>query len=131
MVDELRTQWANTELERDDAATAPLLEESFPAELRSGRPLHLLLRGTNFQMKVWEALLDIPKGELSDYGSLAERVGSPRAARAVGNAVAHNDIAYLIPCHRMIRNTGLFGRYRWGEARKQALIAWESAQISL
>jgi AraC family transcriptional regulator of adaptative response/methylated-DNA-[protein]-cysteine methyltransferase len=90
-----------------------------------------LLRGTNFQIKVWEALLTIPRGNLIDYGTLAEQIHGRQAARAVGNALAHNDIAYLIPCHRVIRNTGLFGRYRWGEARKQALIAWESAQISL
>ena len=131
LLDELHTQWCNADISEDDATTEALGKQVFSTGLSSAKPLHVLLRGTNFQIKVWEALLTIPRGNLIDYGSLAERVGSPGAARAVGNAVAHNDIAYLIPCHRVIRNTGLFGRYRWGEARKQALIAWESAQISL
>ena len=130
-LDELRTQWANAAIVERRGATGALLERIFARDLRSGEPLHVLLRGTNFQIKVWEALLTIPPGNLVDYGTLAEHLDAPQAARAVGNAVARNEVAYLIPCHRVIRNSGVFGRYRWGKARKRALIAWESAQISL
>ena len=131
LLDELHTQWCNADISKDDATTEALGQQVFGTDLNSGEPLHVLLRGTNFQIKVWEALLTIPRGSLIDYGTLAEQIDDRRAARAVGNAVAQNDIAYLIPCHRVIRNTGILGRYRWGKARKRALIAWESAHISL
>jgi AraC family transcriptional regulator of adaptative response/methylated-DNA-[protein]-cysteine methyltransferase len=131
LLDELHAHWANASISEDGAKTRSLRDRIFGADLGSGEPLHVLLRGTNFQIKVWEALLTVPRGSLVDYGTLAEQLHSRQAARAVGTAVAQNDIAFLIPCHRVIRNTGVFGRYRWGEARKKALVAWESAQISL
>jgi len=90
--------------------------------------LHLLLRGTPFQLKVWEALLRIPEKALVSYGDLARVVGHPRASRAVGSAVGQNPIGYLIPCHRVIRETGVLGEYRWGSARKKAILGRESAQ---
>jgi AraC family transcriptional regulator of adaptative response/methylated-DNA-[protein]-cysteine methyltransferase len=90
--------------------------------------LMLDLRGTNFQIKVWEALLRIPPGSLVSYADLASAVARPRAHRAVASAVAGNPVAFLIPCHRVIRQSGRFGEYRWGAERKQAMIGWEAAQ---
>ena len=87
----------------------------------------LLLRGTNFQIKVWEALLRIPPGEVVSYGDLARRAGVPNAARAVGNALAANVIAALIPCHRVIRESGEIGHYRWGSERKMAMLMRETS----
>lgn len=123
---ELRAEWPRAQLRRDDAATAAPARAAFAASRRAG-PLHLWLKGTNFQLKVWEALLRIAPGELVSYGSVASAIGRPRAARAVGAAVGANPVAVLIPCHRVIRKAGDFGDYRWGLARKQALIAREAA----
>jgi AraC family transcriptional regulator of adaptative response/methylated-DNA-[protein]-cysteine methyltransferase len=93
-----------------------------------GQPINLHLRGTNFQIKVWEALLNIPMGALTTYEHIAERIGNPRAVRAVGSAVGHNPIAYLIPCHRVIRKSGEYGNYLYGSARKKAMLAREILQ---
>ena len=89
----------------------------------------LHLKGTPFQLKVWEALLRIPMGGLTDYGSLAQSIQVPNASRAVGSAVGSNPVAFLIPCHRVIRSTGDFGQYHWGAVRKTAMIGWEAAQV--
>jgi len=90
--------------------------------------IKLHLRGTEFQLKVWEALLRIPQGCLATYGGLARQVGRPAAARAVGTAIGANPVAYLIPCHRVIQGSGHIGGYMWGPSRKAALIGWEAAQ---
>jgi AraC family transcriptional regulator of adaptative response/methylated-DNA-[protein]-cysteine methyltransferase len=90
--------------------------------------LKLHLKGTDFQLKVWETLLKIPVGRLSTYGSIAKSIGLPSASRAVGTAIGANPVAFLIPCHRVIQSTGVFGQYRWGSIRKQAIIGWEAAQ---
>jgi AraC family transcriptional regulator of adaptative response/methylated-DNA-[protein]-cysteine methyltransferase len=95
---------------------------------RSGRPLALLVRGTNFQVQVWNALLRIPAGRFAAYEDIAGAIGSPRAMRAVGTAVGRNPIAFLIPCHRVIRASGAIGGYRWGLSRKRAMIAWEAGR---
>lgn len=87
------------------------------------------LKGTNFQLKVWESLLKIPLGNLSTYGNIAKQVGSPQASRAVGTAIGSNPVAYLIPCHRVIQSSGTFGGYMWGPTRKSAIIGWEAAKI--
>jgi AraC family transcriptional regulator of adaptative response/methylated-DNA-[protein]-cysteine methyltransferase len=89
-------------------------------------PLHL--KGTPFQMKVWEALLRIPEGSLTSYATLANNIGHPTASRAVGTAIGSNPIAFLIPCHRVIKSVGGIGEYRWGSERKMAMIGWEAAQ---
>ncbi|HTI58217.1 methylated-DNA--[protein]-cysteine S-methyltransferase [Mucilaginibacter sp.] len=91
--------------------------------------IKLHLKGTPFQLKVWEALLRIPMGGLETYGSLAKEIQSPNASRAVGSAVGDNPVAFLIPCHRVIRSTGEFGGYHWGPTRKSAIIGWEAAQV--
>ncbi|WP_345306213.1 MGMT family protein [Candidatus Villigracilis saccharophilus] len=96
-----------------------------PASDKTAQPLKLHLSGTNFQIKVWEALLNIPIGTVTTYEHIAAQIGNPNALRAVGTAVGHNPIAVLIPCHRVIRKSGEFGNYRYGAARKKALLAQE------
>jgi AraC family transcriptional regulator of adaptative response/methylated-DNA-[protein]-cysteine methyltransferase len=92
--------------------------------------LGLLLMGTNFQIKVWQALLNIPVGSVTTYQNVGSMIGASQAARAVGSAVGQNAIAYLIPCHRVIRQSGLLGGYRWGEDRKRAILGWEAARAA-
>ena len=82
------------------------------------------------ELKVWEALLNIPMGKLAAYGNIARRIAHPQSSRAVGNAIGQNPVAFLIPCHRVIRATGVIGDYRWGSARKSAMIGWEAAKTS-
>ena len=89
----------------------------------------LLVSGTAFQLKVWEALLRIPAGGLSSYGQIAKTIGKPAAVRAVGTAVGQNPVALLIPCHRVIRRDGMLGGYRWGVGRKLALQGWEKSRL--
>lgn len=91
------------------------------------QPLGLLVKGTNFQIRVWEALLRIPTGHLVTYEDIASEIGAPKAVRAVGSAIARNPIGWLIPCHRVIRKSGAFNQYRWGLERKKAMLAWEAA----
>ena len=126
---ELQVEWPQARLRAAPAETARVVERIFT---RTGRraPLAVHVAGTNFQVRVWEALLRIPPGALTSYEQLAGLAGQPDAARAVGSAVAHNPVALLIPCHRVIRKTGAFGEYRWGEARKQALFGWEAAHAT-
>ena len=92
--------------------------------------IKLHLRGTRFQIKVWESLLKIPKGGLSTYGDIAKKIGNPKAARAVGTAIGANPIAFLIPCHRVIQSNGKFGGYMWGANKKMAIIGWEAAKTN-
>jgi AraC family transcriptional regulator of adaptative response/methylated-DNA-[protein]-cysteine methyltransferase len=87
----------------------------------------VIVKGTNFQVKVWEALVRIPPGCAASYEEIASRIGARKAVRAVGSAIARNPVAFLIPCHRVIRKTGAFGEYGWGPARKKAMLAWEAA----
>ena len=122
----LRRDWPAATLLADDAAAADYARRLF-SQYQTPEPVHLFVKGTQFQVKVWEALLTVPEGRLTTYGDLARRIGQPTAARAVGSAVGANPIALLIPCHRVIRNDGALGGYRWGEARKQALISLELA----
>jgi AraC family transcriptional regulator of adaptative response/methylated-DNA-[protein]-cysteine methyltransferase len=91
--------------------------------------IKLHLKGTEFQLKVWETLLKIPMGHLSTYGMIAENIERPKASRAVGSAIADNPVAFLIPCHRVIQSSGSFGEYHWGSTRKTAMIAWEAAKV--
>lgn len=126
---ELRARWPRAQLIEDDAATAPVARRIFSRDgSEAEASVSLFLHGTNFQLKVWEALLRIPAGNVTSYEDIAHAVGAPRAARAVGAAVARNPVAYLIPCHRVIRKTGAFGDYHWGATRKRALLAWEAAR---
>ncbi|MEE9361178.1 MAG: methylated-DNA--[protein]-cysteine S-methyltransferase [Cellulophaga sp.] len=93
--------------------------------------IKLHLKGTDFQLKVWEALLKIPSGKLTTYGAIANEIARPKASRAVGTAIGNNPIAFLIPCHRVIQSTGTFGGYMWGKTRKTALIGWEASKQNM
>jgi len=126
-LDGLATHWAEADLVADQSATGTTAHAIFDAD-QSDRSVSLELRGTNFQIKVWEALLRIPSGMLVSYGDVATHIGRPTAQRAVGAAVGQNPVAYLIPCHRVIRGSGAFGSYRWGTARKKAIVGWEAAR---
>lgn len=92
--------------------------------------IKLHLKGTDFQLKVWETLLKIPMGQLSTYGNIAQKINNPNASRAVGTAIGSNPVAFLIPCHRVIQSTGIFGGYMWGAVRKTAIIGWEAARTN-
>lgn len=126
-VRDLKSRWAGAAFSEDSEVTGPLLDRIFPPT-QPTRHLNLFLRGTNFQIKVWEALLKIPLGAAVSYEDLAVHLGKPGAARAVGNAVSQNPIAFIIPCHRVIRKIGVAGDYRGGAARKKAILAWEAAR---
>ena len=99
------------------------------AQPNSIQHVKLHLKGSAFQLKVWESLLKIPAGQLASYRDVAAQIEQPKAARAVGSAVAHNPVAFLIPCHRVIQASGVLGNYHWGATRKMAMIGWESAQL--
>jgi AraC family transcriptional regulator of adaptative response/methylated-DNA-[protein]-cysteine methyltransferase len=126
----LQEAWPAAELARDDQAGARLAAQVFNRYKVGDEPpsLRALVRGSAFQTRVWKALLRVPPGSLVTYGRLAAAIGQPSAARAVGSAVGSNPLAYLIPCHRVIRETGVLGGYRWGAQRKRAMVAWESSQ---
>jgi AraC family transcriptional regulator of adaptative response/methylated-DNA-[protein]-cysteine methyltransferase len=126
---DLRPAWANAMLRLSPERTRPFAERIFVPSGQPSATIPLLLRGTNFQIKVWEALLRIPSGQVTSYAGIAVHLRMPDAARAVGNAVANNPVAYLIPCHRVIRKVGEFGDYRYGPARKKAILAWEMARV--
>lgn len=129
-VRELKSHWSGARVSEQPGVTGPVTTRVF-SELddQGNRPLGLLLMGTNFQLRVWQALLRIPAGAVTTYQSIGAMVGAPRAARAVGGAVGENAIAYLIPCHRVIRQSGVLGGYRWGENRKRAMLGWEAARV--
>jgi len=125
----LRADWPNAVLRRDKAGTARLARRIFePLGARADGPLTLLVKGTNFQLQVWRALLALPFGTVTTYGDISHAIGRPGAARAVGAAVGANPVAWLIPCHRVIRETGDLGGYRWGAERKAAMLGWEAAR---
>jgi AraC family transcriptional regulator, regulatory protein of adaptative response / methylated-DNA-[protein]-cysteine methyltransferase len=125
----LREDWPRAGLREDIAGTAAIIARIFaPLQRADGKPLALLVRGTNFQVKVWQALLGLPAGALTTYGRLARQIGQPSAARAVGSAVGSNPIAWLIPCHRVIRESGELSHYRWGDTRKAVMLGWEAAR---
>ena len=127
-LDALEESWPGAILDEDSHGLGGLVERMFENPGRTEeRALNVHVRGTNFQLRVWEALLSVPPGRAVTYGDLARAVGNPDGARAVGGAVGANPVAVLIPCHRVLRSTGHFGGYRWGTERKKALLAWERA----
>jgi AraC family transcriptional regulator of adaptative response/methylated-DNA-[protein]-cysteine methyltransferase len=123
---ELQKYWRNSVI-RENATATDCVATSLFSSTRPDRPLSLCVTGTNFQLSVWRALLRIPQGALVSYNQIAQAIGSPKSARAVGGAVGANPVAFLIPCHRVIQQSGALGGYRWGETRKYALHAWEAA----
>lgn len=126
---QLQQQWPAASFVEDVSVTLPVVTAIFKAKGRDDMTFHLALKGTNFQMQVWRALLAIPPGRLVSYQDIAESIGKPTAVRAVAHAIADNPVAYLIPCHRVIRKTGEIHNYRWGTARKKALIGWEAGRL--
>jgi AraC family transcriptional regulator of adaptative response/methylated-DNA-[protein]-cysteine methyltransferase len=128
----LRVLWPRAEFVRDDARAAELVASiwSFPGSHR-GVTFPLAVTGTNFQVQVWRALLELEPGETVTYGALARRLGRPDAARAVGTAVGANPVAWVIPCHRVLRAGGVLGGYRWGPARKQMIRRWEERRAGV
>jgi len=130
--DLLATEFPDCTFARDDKQASVLLEQAF----QLGRPgfspsrPKLALTGSPFQLKVWEGLRDIPFGEVRSYGALAESLGHPGAARAVGTAIAANKLAFLVPCHRVVRATGETGQFRWGAELKAQILAWEAQEMS-
>jgi len=124
---EMRDDWPLAGIAHDDENAARLASQIF-TRAASHAPLQLFVKGTPFQLRVWRALLKIQPGTLVSYGALASASGNPRASRATGTAVGHNAISFLIPCHRVIRETGISGNYRWGAVRKRAILAWENGK---
>jgi AraC family transcriptional regulator of adaptative response/methylated-DNA-[protein]-cysteine methyltransferase len=125
--DELRAAFPRAELERDDDHARELAVVIWPSRgATAASPLRLAVAGTNFQLKVWQALVELGAREHTTYGDIARSIGAPDAMRAVGTAVGANQIAWLIPCHHVLRKGGALGGYRWGEARKRAMLAWDS-----
>ena len=127
-IDILHRLWPNADMIEDSAHTANTADRIFGDPAGYNDNIHLTVRGTNFQINVWKALLGIPAGETRSYQQIAMQLDKPGAYRAVANAVAANPAGFLIPCHRVLRNNGNLGGYRWGENRKHAMLAWEAAR---
>ena len=124
-LEEMKSSWFNSIFQEDHELTDSVVRSIF--EPNANERLHVFVKGTNFQVKVWEALLRIPVGQLTTYHDIASAIGHPKAQQAVGSAVGSNMIAYLIPCHRVIRKDGILGEYRWSAARKKSIIGLEMA----
>ncbi|MBK9180413.1 MAG: methylated-DNA--[protein]-cysteine S-methyltransferase [Acidimicrobiales bacterium] len=125
----LRHDWPSATLVADSGVAARVVRQAVdPLADGSGAPLPVLVKGTNLQVRVWEALLAIPEGRAVTYGDVAGAVGRPDAVRAVASAVGANRVAWLIPCHRVLRRSGALGGYHWGQDRKRAMLAWETAR---
>jgi AraC family transcriptional regulator of adaptative response/methylated-DNA-[protein]-cysteine methyltransferase len=128
---EMKEHWYNSVFHQNQNLTEEYITSIFSAkDSKSQSKLHLLVKGTNFQVKVWEALLKIPMGNLTTYQGIAEQIRNPKAMLAVGSAVGSNHIAYLIPCHRVIRKDGILGEYRWNPIRKKTMIGWEMSRFA-
>lgn len=129
-IDELKKIWPHAEISEGADEHIENLKKIFNANRNDSEMINLHVKGTGFQLKVWEALLKIPSGSLATYSDVAARIDHPNASRAVGTALAKNPVAYLIPCHRVIKKVGGIGEYRWGSNRKSAIIGWESVRAA-
>lgn len=127
---QLQAQFPNAVIQNKTDALQEHALSIFQNDWSQLHKIKLHLKGTDFQLKVWESLLKIPMGRLSTYGTIARQIGNPNASRAVGTAIGSNPVAFLIPCHRVIQSTGVFGGYMWGPVRKAAIIGWEGAQVN-
>ncbi|WP_454009194.1 bifunctional transcriptional activator/DNA repair enzyme AdaA [Aeromonas sp. Marseille-Q7275] len=124
----LAQRWPAAELRDAPSRTQSVIHTMFDGSKTPDRPISLHVSGTNFQVSVWRALLEIPPAKVVSYAQVASAIGNPKAARAVGLAVGANPVALMIPCHRVIQQNGKLGGYHWGETRKQAIHAWEAAR---
>ena len=128
-IEALKDSWPHAKLKHDQSKTRKYLQKILLSKKDLQKnAVSLLLKGTPFQIKVWQALIQIPKGALVSYEDIANFLHKPKAVRAVASAIVHNPIAYLIPCHRVIQKVGNFGEYRWGASRKKAILGWEINQ---
>jgi len=128
---DMKARWPRAKYLEDFAATAPTARRIFDAALwRKDQPLRVVLIGTDFEVRVWERLLDIPMGKLTTYSDLAAKAGAPKAARAVGAAVGKNPICFVVPCHRVIGKSGELTGYHWGLTRKRAMLGWEAGMAA-
>ncbi|HJS62053.1 MAG TPA: methylated-DNA--[protein]-cysteine S-methyltransferase [Pseudolabrys sp.] len=128
---DMKSRWPKAKYVEDFASTAPTGRRIFDAALwRKDQPLRVVLIGTDFEVRVWEKLLDIPMGKLTTYSDLATRAGAPKAARAVGAAVGKNPICFVVPCHRVIGKSGELTGYHWGLTRKRAMLGWEAGMAA-
>ena len=128
---DMKSRWPKAKYVEDFAASAPTARRIFDAALwRKDQPLRVVLIGTDFEVRVWERLLDIPMGKVTTYSDLAARTGSPNAARAVGAAVGKNPICFVVPCHRVIGKSGDLTGYHWGLTRKRAMLGWEAGMAA-
>jgi AraC family transcriptional regulator of adaptative response/methylated-DNA-[protein]-cysteine methyltransferase len=128
---DMKSRWPKAAFVQDQSATAPTAERIFDPKLwRKDRPLRVIMIGTDFEVRVWDKLLKIPMGQAATYSGLAEKVGSPRGARAVGLAVGKNPICFVVPCHRVIGKSGDITGYHWGLTRKRAMLGWEAGQLA-
>ena len=131
LIAEFTAAWRNARVVEDGDRTRPLIARIYdPAMWNRSSPLPVLVKGTNFQIKVWEALLKIPVGTVVTYEDIALYIGFPKAMRAVGNAVGKNPVSFVIPCHRVIRKTAEFGNYGGGPERKRAMLGWEASLVA-
>lgn len=128
--DNLKAKFPNANFQNKSDPIQKNALSFFQNDWKSLPEIKLHLKGTAFQLKIWEALLKIPMGQLVTYGSIAQKIDKPSASRAVGTAIGSNPVAFLIPCHRVIQSTGIFGGYMWGNTRKTAIIGWESAKTN-
>ena len=127
---ELKLQWRRANLSEDSIRTKEVVEKVFGDKQDAAAPFMIHLKGTNLQIQVWEALLRVPPGKLVSYTNIAKTVDRSNAVRAIASAVGRNPVSYIVPCHRVIRRTGVLGGYRWGLARKKAILVWEAAQTN-
>lgn len=128
---DMQRRWPNAHFMQDQAATAALAQRIFdPAHWRADQPLRIVMIGSDFEVRVWETLLKIPVGSATTYSGVAQRIGKPKAARAVGAAVGRNPISFVVPCHRVLGAGGALTGYHWGIARKQAIIGWEAGYVA-
>ena len=127
---DLLSRWPRASFTEDPTALAPLAAQAFPRDGSNREPAQLFLIGAPFQIKVWEALMQIPTGHVTTYSDIARTIGNPKAVRAVGTAVGRNPVSWLIPCHRALRKSGGLGGYHWGLPVKRAMLAWETAETA-
>jgi AraC family transcriptional regulator, regulatory protein of adaptative response / methylated-DNA-[protein]-cysteine methyltransferase len=128
---DMQSRWPNAVYKEDSAVTAPYAAKIFAEpHLKANQPLRITFIGTDFEIRVWETLLKIPRGRATTYGDIAKNIGSPKAARAVGAAVGKNPISFVVPCHRVIGKSGALTGYHWGLTRKKAILGWEAGRIT-
>ncbi|WP_341807852.1 methylated-DNA--[protein]-cysteine S-methyltransferase [Wolbachia endosymbiont (group E) of Neria commutata] len=127
----LQKEWPQAQLKEDTYYTKTVVRSIFENDENPKKSFCLFAKGTDFQVKVWQGLLSIPKGTTTTYENIACMIGKPKAVRATANAIANNPISYLIPCHRVIRKSGEIHKYRWGIERKKAILAYEATHLTL